>query len=190
MSFKLRLLYNTARTKWVDSKLQKKSEWLCFQVEGLFERRLKGRNIAALQETIEEIGFRGDQEEEEDVFAIAEDNRRKRREAAEDADAVEEDEVIKSATAILHLIFRSQREYSFVAKQICYSMQNRKREDVTDITSIRYNKKSVNSVNEQSVIVSKYHLHMLNCKLNSTNEGTFSNSAEKLVKFFFFFIGT
>ena len=59
---------------------------------------MKGRNIAAIQETIEEIGFRGDQEEEEDVFAIAEDNRRKRREAAEDADAVEEDEVlIKSA---------------------------------------------------------------------------------------------
>ena len=47
----------------------------------------------SLQETIEEIGFRGDADDEEDVFAIAEDNRRKRREAAEDAEAVEEDEV-------------------------------------------------------------------------------------------------
>ena len=61
-------------------------------MEGLFERRLKGRDIVSLQETIEEIGFRGDQDDEEDVFAIAEDNRRKRREAAEDAEAVEEDQ--------------------------------------------------------------------------------------------------
>ena len=102
MSFKQRLLYNTARTKWVDQKIQIFSDWFRLQVESLFERRLKGRDIAAIQETIEEIGFRGDQEEEEDVFAIAEDNRRKRREAAEDADAVEEDEVLtKSANTIL-----------------------------------------------------------------------------------------
>ena len=112
-------------------------------MEGLFERRLKGRDIAALQETIEEIGFRGDQEEEEDVFAIAEDNRRKRREAAEDADAVEEDEVTKSATTILHLNLRSQQEYSFVAKRICCSMRSRKREDGTEIVSFKYNLRSV-----------------------------------------------
>ena len=112
-------------------------------MEGLFERRLKGRDIAALQETIEEIGFRGDQEEEEDVFAIAEDNRRKRREAAEDADAVEEDEVTKSATTILHLNLRSQREYSFAAKRICCSMRSRKREDGTEIVSFKYHLKSL-----------------------------------------------
>ena len=88
-------------------------------MEGLFERRLKGRDIVSLQETIEEIGFRGDQDDEEDVFAIAEDNRRKRREAAEDAEAVEEDEVNKTPITILELLFRCQREYSSVAKQIC-----------------------------------------------------------------------
>ena len=73
-------------------------------MEGLFERRLKGRDIVSLQETIEEIGFRGDQDDEEDVFAIAEDNRRKRREAAEDAEAVEEDEVNKKPITILGLL--------------------------------------------------------------------------------------
>ena len=109
-----------------------------FQVEGLFERRLKGRDIAALQETIEEIGFRGDQDEEEDVFAIAEDNRRKRREAAQDVDAVEEDEVTKDATSILHIIFRCQQGYFFVVKQICCSMQNRKKEGGTEISSCKY----------------------------------------------------
>ena len=88
-------------------------------MEGLFERRLKGRDIVSLQETIEEIGFRGDQDDEEDVFAIAEDNRRKRREAAEDAEAVEEDEVNKTQIAILELLFRCQREYSSGAKRIC-----------------------------------------------------------------------
>ena len=88
-------------------------------MEGLFERRLKGRDIVSLQETIEEIGFRGDQDDEEDVFAIAEDNRRKRREAAEDAEAVEEDEVNKNLVTILELLFRCQREYSSDAKQIC-----------------------------------------------------------------------
>ena len=88
-------------------------------MEGLFERRLKGRDIVSLQETIEEIGFRGDQDDEEDVFAIAEDNRRKRREAAEDAEAVEEDEVNKKPITILGLLFRCQREYSSGAKQIC-----------------------------------------------------------------------
>ena len=102
-------MYNTARTKWVDQKFQIFSEWFRFQVEGLFERRLKGRDIAAIQETIEEIGFRGDQEEEEDVFAIAEDNRRKRREAAEDADAVEEDEVLtKSAHCTYNTLYDPQ----------------------------------------------------------------------------------
>ena len=88
-------------------------------MEGLFERRLKGRDIVSLQETIEEIGFRGDQDDEEDVFAIAEDNRRKRREAAEDAEAVEEDEVNKNLVTILELLFRCQREYSSGAKRIC-----------------------------------------------------------------------
>ena len=88
-------------------------------MEGLFERRLKGRDIVSLQETIEEIGFRGDQDDEEDVFAIAEDNRRKRREAAEDAEAVEEDEVNKTQIAILELLFRCQPEYSSGAKRIC-----------------------------------------------------------------------
>ena len=88
-------------------------------MEGLFERRLKGRDIVSLQETIEEIGFRGDQDDEEDVFAIAEDNRRKRREAAEDAEAVEEDEVNKKLITILELLLRCQREYSSGAKQIC-----------------------------------------------------------------------
>ena len=88
-------------------------------MEGLFERRLKGRDIVSLQETIEEIGFRGDQDDEEDVFAIAEDNRRKRREAAEDAEAVEEDEVNKKPITILEPLFRCQREYSSGAKQIC-----------------------------------------------------------------------
>ena len=88
-------------------------------MEGLFERRLKGRDIVSLQETIEEIGFRGDQDDEEDVFAIAEDNRRKRREAAEDAEAVEEDEVNKTPITILDLLFRCQRECSSGAKQIC-----------------------------------------------------------------------
>ena len=88
-------------------------------MEGLFERRLKGRDIVSLQETIEEIGFRGDQDDEEDVFAIAEDNRRKRREAAEDAEAVEEDEVNKNPVTFLELLCRCQREYSSGAKQIC-----------------------------------------------------------------------
>ena len=88
-------------------------------MEGLFERRLKGRDIVSLQETIEEIGFRGDQDDEEDVFAIAEDNRRKRREAAEDAEAVEEDEVNKNLVTILELLFRCQPEYSSGAKRIC-----------------------------------------------------------------------
>ena len=32
-------------------------------------------------------------------------------------------------------------------------------------------------------------LHMLNCKINSTNGGTFSKSAEKNILFFFFFRG-
>ena len=32
-------------------------------------------------------------------------------------------------------------------------------------------------------------LHMLNCKINSTNRGTFSKSAEKIFSFFFFFRG-
>ena len=31
--------------------------------------------------------------------------------------------------------------------------------------------------------------HMLNCKLNSTNGGTFSNSAEQVILIFFFFRG-
>ena len=31
------------------------------------------------------------------------------------------------------------------------------------------------------------NLHMLNCKLNSTNGGTFSNSAEKIIFFVFLF---
>ena len=88
-------------------------------MEGLFERRLKGRDIVSLQETIEEIGFRGDQDDEEDVFAIAEDNRRKRREAAEDAEAVEEDEVNKNLVTIRELLFRCQRECSSGAKRIC-----------------------------------------------------------------------
>ena len=88
-------------------------------MEGLFERRLRGRDIVSLQETIEEIGFRGDQDDEEDVFAIAEDNRRKRREAAEDAEAVEEDEVNKKPITILELLLRCQREYSSGVKQIC-----------------------------------------------------------------------
>ena len=88
-------------------------------MEGLFERRLKGRDIVSLQETIEEIGFRGDQDDEEDVFAIAEDNRRKRREAAEDAEAVEEDEVNKNLVTILELLFRCRRECSSGAKRIC-----------------------------------------------------------------------
>ena len=88
-------------------------------MEGLFERRLKGRDIVSLQETIEEIGFRGDADDEEDVFAIAEDNRRKRREAAEDAEAVEEDEVNKKPITILELLFRCQREYSSGVKRIC-----------------------------------------------------------------------
>ena len=126
------------------------SELALFQVKGLFERRLKGRDIAALQETIEEIGFRGDQEEEEDVFAIAEDNRRKRREAAEDADAVEEDEVPKSMATYLHITLRSQQEYSFVAKQICCSMQSRKREGDTEIVSFKY--KSVKCGNKLNYI--------------------------------------
>ena len=88
-------------------------------MEGLFERRLKGRDIVSLQETIEEIGFRGDQDDEEDVFAIAEDNRRKRREAAEDAEAVEEDEVNKKPITIFEPLFRCQPEYSSGAKRIC-----------------------------------------------------------------------
>ena len=88
-------------------------------MEGLFERRLKGRDIVSLQETIEEIGFRGDQDDEEDVFAIAEDNRRKRREAAEDAEAVEEDEVNKNLVTIRELLFRCQPECSSGAKRIC-----------------------------------------------------------------------
>ena len=112
-------------------------------MEGLFERRLKGRDIAAIQETIEEIGFRGDQEEEEDVFAVAEDNRRKRREAAEDADAVEEDEVLsKSAHTMFYMIPRSQQEFSFVAKQICCSMRSRKREAGIKIVTYKYKQNS------------------------------------------------
>ena len=90
MSFKLKLLSSTVKTKWA---IIVGLFLTSFKVEGLFERRLKGRDIVSLQETIEEIGFRGDADDEEDVFAIAEDNRRKRREAAEDAEAVEEDEV-------------------------------------------------------------------------------------------------
>ena len=47
----------------------------------------------ALQDEIDEIGFRGDQEEEEDVFAVADEMRRKKREENAEADAVDDDEV-------------------------------------------------------------------------------------------------
>ena len=35
----------------------------------------------------------------------------------------------------------------------------------------------------------QHHSYMLNCKINSTNGGTFSKSAEKIFSFFFFFRG-
>ena len=75
------------------------------QVEELFARRLEGHDIRTLQDTIDEIGFRGDQvsgptghamahqEDEADVFAVAEEARVKRRAANQEQDAVEEEEV-------------------------------------------------------------------------------------------------
>ena len=39
------------------------------------------------------------------------------------------------------------------------------------------------------VLVTKLKMYMLNCKINSTKGGTFSNSAEKMVLIFFFFRG-
>ena len=72
----------------------------------------------ALQDEIDEIGFRGDQEEEEDVFAVADEMRRKKREENAEADAVDDDEVrgqlVADIRSVPGLLLRDWQQISYL----------------------------------------------------------------------------